>query len=305
MNQIVTVTMVGQWPHGIPLHLNNLKWALGDFVHDSYVVTTNEIKAEYEKLFPGVHFIGVPHKNGFIKFWDMFPNIVKEHNIDADFFLLMEQDILFHSKLVSLPHDEKEIVNYLPLSKYHSMTVANKIVHYRVWEGANIFHGKLIQAALKDNISFAFTKNYFFEKQRAMWEKKLGGKIGLQDFALPDTMDEMTFYCSMKHGTEAVHEDKAVHLRGPETVHRAFPKLYGDMGTKDMEAIKKKIPYLDIYVTLAAFFLAGNYPNIDKFEVHKMKPENKGMFKRLRVKGREWLDAPTMARLEHLCEKLA
>lgn len=305
MNQIVTVTMVGQWPHGLPIHLNNLKWALGNFVHESYVVTTNEIKAEYEKQFPHVHFISVPHKNGFIKFWDMFPKIVEEHKIDADFFLLMEQDILFHNKLVSLPHDEKEIVNYLPLSKYHAMTVANKIVHHRVWEGANIFHGKLIHSALKDKISFAFTKTYFFEKQRAMWEKKLGGKIGLKDFGIPDTMDEMTFYCPMKHNTEAVHEDKAVHIRGPETVHRMFPKLYADMGPKEMEAVKKKIPYIDIYVTLAAFFLAGNYASIDKFEMHKMKPDHKGMFKRLRGKGREWLDAPTMARLEHLCEKLA
>jgi hypothetical protein len=216
----------------------------------------------------------------------------------------MEQDILFHNKLVSLPHDEREIVNYLPLSQYHSMTVGGKIHHHRVWEGANMLYGKLVHKSLEDNISYSFTKNYFFEKDRKKWEKKLGGEIGMVEFKLADTMDEMCYYCPMVHNTEAVHEDKAVHLRGPETIHRHFPKLYHDMGPKDMEAIKKKSPYLDIYITLASYFLSGNYKNIDKFDMSKMRPENKGMFKRLRYKGREWMDGPTSARLEHLCDLL-
>jgi hypothetical protein len=302
MNQIVTITMVGQWHHGLPLHLGNMKWALGQFVHESYVVTTNEIKRTYEKLFPKVHFIGVPNKGGFIKFWDMFPSIVKEHKIDADFFLLMEQDIFFHNKLVSLPHDEREIVNYLPLSKYHSMTVNGEIYHHRVWEGANMFYGKLIHAALQDNISFSFTRNYFFENKRQEWESKLGGPIGMHDFKIPDTMDELCYYYPMKHNTEAVHEDKAIHIRGPETIHRHFPKLYHDMTPADMDSVKKKLPYLDIYVTLAAFFISGNYESIDKYDMKKMKPENKGMFKRLRYLGREWMDPAASAKLEYLCD---
>lgn len=305
MNQIVTITMVGQWPHGLPLHLNNMKWALGRFVHESFIVTTNEIKEEYEKQFPWVKFIGVSQKgSGFIKFWEMFPHLVRQHKIDGEFFLLMEQDIWFYEQLTCLPHDPLEIINYLPLSEYHAMTVDGEIYHHRVWEGANIIYGKIIHKALEEKMSFAFNSHYFFEKDRKKWEKNLGGKIGMRAFQASDTMDEMCYYCPMVHKTTAVFEDKAVHIRGPETIHRNHPKLYNSMTGPDVGIVKKKTPYLDFYVGMAGFFLAGNYDDIGKFDMHKMKPENKGMFKRLRHKGREWLDTATAARLEHLCNVL-
>jgi hypothetical protein len=297
--------MVGQWPHGLSLHLDNLKWALGEHQHQSWVVTTEEIQKKYQPKYPSVRFFSVPHRGmTFIPFWDIFPRLVKEQKIDGNSFLLMEQDIFFVEKIGVPSVDPQVITNYLPLSRYHAMTLNGELYHHRVWEGANLLHRNLIHGAIREGIKFTFTKNYFFEKERAAWEEKLGGKIGMIEFKAVDTMDEMCYYCPMRHNTRTVHEDKAVHLRGPETIHRKHPTLYHHMTPEGMAMIQKELRYLDLYVILAAFYLAGNYKSIDGYELHKMKPENKGMFKRLRVHGKEWL-GEAHDRLEHICNLMA
>lgn len=294
MNQIATITMVGQWPDGIPLHIDNLRWALSSYKHKSYIVCLPAIKEKYYEEYPDVVFIESHHKNTnqFMNFWKDFPRIAK--NIDCEYFLLMEQDILFHDK-IQLSHDTKIITNYLPLSKYHAMTLNDKIYHARVWEGANLIHSQIIQKSIEDNISFSFTKQYFFEQERENWEEKLGGKIGMNEFKIPDTMDEMCYYCPLVHNTEAKFVNKAYHFRGPETVHRIFPNVLEEKDDSKASEIQKKISYIDPYLAFAMFYLSGNYTNIENYNVQNMKRENKKFIHSL---NREWMNKITSKRLE-------
>ena len=311
--QIVSFTMAGHWPSGLPLHIKNLSWALAAFTHEIYVVATPEIKAAYESVLPNVRFIEFDGKGvAWIPFWKAFPEIVREHRIDGDFFLLTELDIWFHEPLLSLPQRTNEIINHLPFIKRHSMTVGGQIYHYRVWEGANLFYGEIIQRAIDDGIKFWDAPPniypYFFEKNRSEWEEKLGGEIGLYQYVSsdrPDTMDEVCFYCPMVHETKAVFDDRATHLRGAETVHWAAPqfsseKQYLNLSTDDIRQLSKKLLYLDPYVALAAFFLSGDYETASRFEWSDMKETNKDLFRSLSARYREWMDAESQKRYEEL-----
>ena len=311
--QIVTVTMVGHWPSGLPLHIKNLSWALAAFTHETYVVTTPEIKAAYEGMLPNVHFIEFDSKGAtWIPFWKAFPEIVREYRIDGDFFLLMELDIWFHEPILSLPQRTNEIINHVPLFERHSMMVGGQIYHYRTWEGANLFYGEIIRRAIEDGIKFwnvpPHIYPYFFEKNRSEWEEKLGGEIGLYRFYesdRPDTMDEMCFYCPMVHQTKAVFDNRAVHPRGAETVHWAAPKFaqekqYLNLSTPDIKRLSREFLYLDPYLALAAFFLSGDYETASRFEWSEMEGPNKDLLRLVSARYREWMDVESQKRLEEL-----
>jgi len=306
--------MVGHWPSGLPLHIKNLSWALAAFTHEIYVVATREIKVAYEGMFPNVRFIEFNGKGGnWILFWEAFPEIVRERRIDGDFFLLTELDIWFHEPIQSLPQRTDEIINHLPLMERHSMTVGGRIYHHRTWEGANLFYGDVIQGAIEDGIKFwdapTDTYPYFFEKNRSEWEEKLGGEIGLYQYQRPDTMDEVCFYCPMVRQTRAVFDNRAIHLRGAETVHWSAPefcreKQYLNLRTPDLRRMSKEFWYLDPYVALAAFFLCGDYDTASRFEWSEMKGANKDLIKMLTARYREWMDAGSQKRFEQLFELL-
>ena len=56
---------------------------------------------------------------------------------------------------------------------------------------------------------------------------------------------------------------KAVHLQGAETVHRRYPQVYNGCSQELVENIQENIqnemPYLDIYMVIAIFYIAGNW----------------------------------------------
>lgn len=308
--EIVSVTMVGHWPSGLPLQIRNLTWALAAFTHEIYVVSTPEIKAAYEGMLPSARFIEFDGKGAtWIPFWKAFPEIVRDRRIDADFFLLTELDIWFHKPIVSLPQRKHEIIYHLPFIDRHSMTVGGRIYHYRIWEGANLFNGEIIRQAIEDGIKFWDAPPdiypYFFEENRVEWEEKLGGEIGLYDFQRPDTMDEICFYCPMVHQTEAVFDNRAIHLRGAESVHWSAPKFcrekqYLNLSTADLKRLSKDLWYLDPYLALAAFYIIGDYEGPSRYEWSEMKETEKDFFRMLTSSYREWMDVESQKRLEEL-----
>ena len=312
--QIVTITMAGHWPSGLPLHIKNLSWALAAFTHEIYIVTTPEIKTAYEKMFPNVRFIEFNRKGAKkIRFWKIFPEIVREHRIDGDLFLLMKLDVWFYEPILSLPQRTEEIINHVPLIERHSMTVGGEIYHYRIWEGANLFYGEIIQRAIEDGINFWAAPPdiypYFFEEDREEWEEKLGGEIGLYQYQYPEAMDEVCFYCPMIHRTRAVFDDRAIHLKGAETFHQSAPKFcqekqYLNLTASLLRRLAKNFWYLDPYMILAALFLCGDYETPSRFEWNEMQDANKALIKVLNVRYREWMDFDGQKRLEQLLDLL-
>jgi hypothetical protein len=79
--------MIGQFPHGIDIHVRNLKWALGQDNH-IFIVTTSEIIEKFQLTSDEcVTFLSSACQkstDGFLNFWAEFPclveNILKEIN---------------------------------------------------------------------------------------------------------------------------------------------------------------------------------------------------------------------------------
>jgi len=68
-------------------------------------------------------------------------------------------------------------------------------------------------------------------------EERFGGLIGLFDNHLPDTMDELNLFCALEARVAFEREVPAVHLRGPETLHRRFPEIYRGATRAQVEAV--------------------------------------------------------------------
>src|SRR5438552_9098536 len=87
---IASITMIGQFPDGIDLHVRNLKWFLNATDYHIYIITSpkalKKINIKDERLTfitkptPEDEFTINP-QTGFINFWKWFPAIVKHYKI--------------------------------------------------------------------------------------------------------------------------------------------------------------------------------------------------------------------------------
>ncbi len=301
--RIASFTMFGQYPHGIDLHVRNLKWALTKDDH-IYIVTLPDIIKQFnlkdEKNVTYVPFVHLG-EGDFINFWAGFPGVVKNLNINPKWFLFMEGDIWFHKKPGFVPKDIREVANYLPLQNhYHAITVDDKVIQPRLWEGGCMAHGDLIRRAIDYPINFSFAKPFFYEQDKEEWEKKVGGKIGLKYFKLPDTFDEFGLYCALVEKSKICYFDRCVHLRGPESLHRKYPGLYETCKEQDLEEPAKKLPYLDVYGAIAPYYIDGHWKG--SLPWGKMKPEFQAEFVKLLPTAKEWMKPDEFARLVEVAE---
>ena len=90
-----SITMIGQFPDGIDLHVRNLRWALSEKDH-IYIVTNGLFIKKFNLLnderVTYIDFRKCDDIQTFIPFWEEFPTIVREQRIDPQWFLSMEQD---------------------------------------------------------------------------------------------------------------------------------------------------------------------------------------------------------------------
>lgn len=287
--RIASFTMIGQFPDGISLHIRNLKWALTKQDHIFIVTLPKYIEKFSLKNDEIVTFIPFQHeREGFIDFWSEFPAILKETGARPEWYLFMEQDIWFRRPLVNLPKNEKEIRNYLPLQNdYHAVMSGGKLFHPRVWEGANLLHKNVIEGAIDRNIHFSFTNQFFCD---------IDGEITLNRFVRPDTFDEMSLFCALEAKTKPIYEDGAVHLRGPESLHRQFPELYSDCIEEKLKEAQEKLNYLCVYAALAFYYVAGNWKNpLDWGKMHEKYREE---YRKVMNTATEWM---TKEEYEKLC----
>lgn len=292
--RIASITMVGQFPHWINLHVNNLKWALKPEDH-IYVITTDDIIAEYNLINDNkVSYISFKKesKNTFINFWKDFSKIINKNNINAEWFLFMEQDILFFAKPV-LPENKKTINSFLPIGDYHNIIKDKKIIHSRVWEGAQIFHKDIISNAIKNNINFSFVKKSFPINE-----------LSLSMYSNPDTMDEFGLYCAEKEKTNVKHDVKSCHLRGPESIHRKYPEIYNFCENEVLSKIQKEMPYVDILISVFCYYICGVWNDIRNIDWNNLKKESKENIKKLSLSCKEWMTKDQYSRFLYIYSKI-
>ncbi len=301
--RIASITMVGQFPHGIELHLRNLRWALTPDDH-SYIFTLPQ-HAAAQGLTSDARVTCIAHQpaqtnpRGMVNFWREFPELIDRHRIEPEWFLLMQQDIWFTAP-PTVPADPRRIHAFLPASHYHNIMIGERVFHPRVWEGAQLVHCSLIAGARRFGVDFSFVPNTFVDRDRLAIEARMGGPIGISDFGKADTLDEFGLYCALVAGTAMEHQSRAVHLRGPEVLHRRFPDIYRGATRAMLAAVQSQIPYLDVLLAVAMYYVAGLWETIDDLDWAQLCPASAQALQRVLETGDAWLPPPPLARLAHV-----
>jgi hypothetical protein len=296
--------MVGQFPHGIDLHVRNLQWALSEDDH-SYIVTPGSFIKDFNlRNSDRVTFIPFGERHDirtWLPFWAEFPNILRGHGIDAPWVLLMEQDIWFYLKIKDdPPPGPKEIRSHLPLSTdYHAVLRDNELYHPRVWEGGILVHRPLLLRAVDFGVDFSGHDDWFIKKDKAYWDQRAGGRLSLSEYENADTMDELTLYCALVEETRMTHCPRAVHLQGPEVLHRNNPKAYHAADKSLIQAlIEYWYGYFCVHTALAVYFIAGNWRQ--EADWTRVQPHCKPLFRALTPSAKEWMKAEEYERLERV-----
>jgi hypothetical protein len=301
---IASVTMVGQFPDGIDLHVRNLRWALSENAH-IYIITSRSIITDFnlknDHRLTYIEFSQGNDLHKFIYFWKEFPRIITEHCIEPDWLLLMEQDIWFYEKIKDDPlPGPKEIRSHLPPQiNYHCVTIDKHLYHPRVWEGSALLEGAVVRRAIEFGIDFSAHPNWFINKDKEYWDNVAGGELWMGEYEQGDTMDEFTFYCALVEKTRTTHSPRAVHLQGPEVFHRSSPDFYNWREDEAMRAVAQRFDYyFCVYAAVAVYFIAGNWKN--EADWKRIQPPCKSKFKRLLRTANEWMKPEEYERLERI-----
>jgi len=302
--RLASITMVGQFPHGIDIHVRNLLWSLTPDDH-IFIVTLPKIIQEFNlKNTQRVTYI--PHGNAssyveWVNFWNEFPSIIQKYSIQPEWFLFMEQDIWFHEKPTP-PDHPKNIRSFLPGGDYRNILIDGQKFHDRVWEGAQIVHRDIINRACQLGISFSFANKTFLDRSDGKYERELGGKISMSMYNSPDTMDEFSLYCAIVEQTKIDHVVKAIHLRGPESVHRKFPEIYHGATEEQLKTVQKNLKYLDLLMVASCYYVVGIWENISHLNLTQSKNIKKEYVKLARH-AHKWLTNEEINRIENVLKQ--
>lgn len=290
--RIASITMIGQFPHGIDLHVSNLRWALTNEDH-IYIVTLPQFIKKFNLINnKTTTYIPFEHEGeGFIKFWKEFPKIIKEYKINPEWFLFMEQDIWFFAH-PNIPDDPQTITSFLPRGDYRNVLFRDNLMHSRVSECAQIIHNSVIQGAISFGVEFSFAKETFVERSK--------GRYTGVTFSMPgqkDTMEELSLYCALIKKTILKHDVKASHLRGPESIHRLYPDVYQGVSFERLKEIQKEINYVDIFLIIVVYYLCGVWEDISWLKYDVLKKDSKKEILRILEFGQKWMPAAVYAKL--------
>lgn len=293
--------MVGQFPHGIDLHVRNLRWALAAVDH-IFIITLPEIIAAF-RLVSDTRVTYVPcvpkevRPSGWIVFWREFPALVRALGIDAQWFLLMESDIWFVER-PTVPGGPGHVRNFLaPANGYRDVMLGGRVLQPRIWEGAQLVSGSVIRQAIDFGIDFSAVPETFVERDRARYEERFGGPITLFDNHMPDTLDELNLFCALEARVAFERDVRAVHLRGPETLHRRFPEIYRGGTRTQVESIQEKQPYFDVLLPIAVYYAIGLWSEIDELDWTRAWPGSRHELDRLLCSAPPWLTDDEFARM--------
>ncbi|QEH38558.1 hypothetical protein OJF2_71610 [Aquisphaera giovannonii] len=302
--RIASVTMIGRFPHGIGLHVRNLRWALSGRDHSVIVTFGSYIEQLGLRSDDRVTYIacgepGDPRR--FFPFWKEFPRIVRDRGIDPEWFLFMEQDIWFHAPIEGdPPPGAGEIRAFLPPSEvYHAVLRGGELYHPRVWEGANLVHGPLVHRAIDYGIDFSGHADLFIRADKEDWDRRAGGTISLREYERPDTMDEFTLYCALVEGTRMTHSPRAAHLQGPEALHRLSPEIYEGCGAEKLGRVADQWrDYMCASAAVAVYYIAGNWDR--EADWRRIQRRYRPEFRSLIPSAREWMEPREYERLERV-----
>ena len=247
-----------------------------------------------------IDFGECPDITRFVPYWKDFPRIVREYEIDPEWFLFMEQDIWYYEKIKADPlPDPKELRSHLCFEHvYHPILLDDQLYHPRVWEGSILFDGPLIKRAIDFGIDFSANPDWFIKKDQTYWDRLAGGKLSLGHYDSADTMDEFALYFALVEKTQMTSCPRAVHLQGPEVFHRSSPDAYDGIDDERLRILadQPNYDYFCVYAAAAVYFIAANWKK--EADWKRIQPRYKLAFKKLIGNASEWMKPEEYERLE-------
>jgi hypothetical protein len=304
--QIASITMVGQFPDGIDLHVRNLKWFLSDISYHIYVITTPRMLEQIEIKDEKVTFITKPTpkddfpehpETGYVNFWRWFPTIIQQNKIDPEWFMFMEQDLWFFEKFDSVPEPQTVKTFFPDNTPYHNVMLDDKMLQRHIWEGTHLINAAIVNRAINFKIKFAYYADSFLDRNREHYETLFGGKIGISMWTRPETMSEFSLYCALEERVGWKQVEKAVHLRGPEILHRKYPQIYAGGNQALLDSAQSEVPDIDVYMAIAAYYIAGNWKHCDHIEWKNAGEEVKPTLSKVALTADQWMTGEQHARL--------
>jgi hypothetical protein len=304
--QIASITMVGQFPDGIELHVRNLKWFLSDTDYHIYVITLprmlEQISIKDEKLTfitkPTLKddFVETP-QTGFVNFWRWFPAIIKHYKINPEWFMFMEQDLWFFEKFDAVPEPNTVKTFFPDNTPYHNVMLDDKMLQPHIWEGTHLINAAIVNRAFNFNIKFAYYAESFLDRNRQHYETLFGGKLGISMWTRPETMSEFSLYCALEERVGWEQVEKAVHLRGAEILHRKYPQIYNGASQALVDAAQLEVSDIDVYMAIAAYYIAGNWKQCDHIDWKNAGGEVRHTLAKVALTSDQWMTKEQHARL--------
>ena len=310
--KIASVTMVGHFPHGLDLHVRNLKWFLEATDYHIYIITLPrvlehiDISSERVSLItrPTPHDAFTENAAGFVNFWRWFPAIIEHYQIDPEWFLLMEQDLWFFERFDSVPETDTVKTFFSEKGNYHSVMLGDRVLQPHLWEGTHLINAAIIKRAIDFKVDFGYRATSFLDRHREHYERLFGDKLSICMWAGPETLTEFSLYCALEERVGWCEAETAVHLQGPELLHRKYPLLYQGYDESLLERARREVPYIDVYAALAAYYIAGNWNDVTPVKWENAGPGLRNDLRKVAPRAREWMSPQQHSRFLEVIDSL-
>ena len=311
--KIASITVVAHFPHGVDLHVRNLKWFLHGSDYHIYIVTLPRVLEQIKTRTEQVSFITKPTprddfaenpKTGFVNFWKWFPAMIEHYDIDPEWYLLMEQDLWFFEKFDGVPEPGTVKTFFSEKSTYHNIMLNDRLLQPHLWEGTHLVNAAIVKRAIDFKIDFGYRVNSLLDRKREQYEKRFGGKLSIAGWTAPETLSEFALYCALEERVGWAEVEKAVHLQGPELLHRKYPELYERYDEALLSRAQREIPYIDIYAAAVLYCIAGNWIDCASVNWEKAGADLRSDLSKLAVHAHEWMTKEQHGRFVKVLEWL-
>ncbi|MFN2541482.1 MAG: hypothetical protein ABR514_04845, partial [Chthoniobacterales bacterium] len=110
--------------------------------------------------------------------------------------------------------------------------------------------------------------------------------------------------CALEEGVGWTDVEKAVHLQGPELLHRKYERLYHEYDKDLLEQAQRELPYIDVYAAAAMYYIAGNWPGHHDVPWERAGANLRSDLSKIALRAHEWMLQAAHARLVELVDAL-
>jgi len=305
--------MVAHFPDGLDLHVRNLKWFLSPAEYHIYIVTLPRVLEKAEIKDEKVTLITRPTSEdeftenpntGFINFWKWFPAIIDHYKVNPKWFMFMEQDLWFFDKFDSVPEPHTIKTFFSEKGTYHNVMLDDQVLQPHLWEGTHLINAEIVKRAIEFKIDFGYRPKSFLDRNREHYEKIFGGKLGVSMWTGPETLSEFSLYCALEERVGWNEVEKAVHLQGPELLHRKYPQMYRRYSAELLNRVQTEVPYIDVYTAVALYYIAGNWKDFKNVNWQKAGPGVRDDLGKVALTANQWMAREEYGRFLEVLDQL-